>query len=187
MQNGDVVLTFDGKPVADNRALPRMVADAPIGKTVNIEIMRRGQKRTLPITVQRLRGRSEGASANPETSKQKSAPRAPTVTNLGMTLAPITGELRRRYRLDDKVQGVVVTDVDGDSPAGLKNIRSRRCDHRGGTAEDHFGRGFQRQARCRAAGQPPHRAAPGQPRRRTDLHPCPPRSELTRLARRNRR
>ena len=28
VQNGDVVLTFDGRPVADNRALPRMVADA---------------------------------------------------------------------------------------------------------------------------------------------------------------
>jgi len=26
--------------------------------------------------------------------------------------------------LDDKVQGVVVTDVDGESPAGLKNIRT---------------------------------------------------------------
>jgi serine protease Do len=124
IQNGDVVLTFDGKPVADNRALPRMVADAPIGKTVNVEIMRRGQKRTLPITVQRLEDDQKVASADPETSKQKSAPRAPVMTNLGMTLAPITGESRRRYRLDEKVQGVVVTDVDGDSPAGLKNIRT---------------------------------------------------------------
>jgi len=65
------------------------------------------------------------ASAESEKGKQKSAPpRAPTMTNLGMTLAPITGESRRRYRLDDKVQGVVVTDVDGESPAGLKNIRT---------------------------------------------------------------
>jgi serine protease Do len=102
-----------------------MVADAQIGKTVNIEIMRKGQKRTLPITVQRLTEDDQKvASATPDTSKQKSAPRGPTVTNLGMTLAPISGESRRRYRLDDKVQGVVVTDVDADSPAGQKNIRS---------------------------------------------------------------
>ena len=52
-----------------------------------------------------------------------------------MTLAPITGESRRRFRLDDKVQGVVVTEVDGDSPAGEKNIRSRRRHHRSGAAE----------------------------------------------------
>ncbi len=46
VQNGDVVLTFDGKPVADERALPRMVADASIGKTVNIEVLRKGQPTT---------------------------------------------------------------------------------------------------------------------------------------------
>jgi serine protease Do len=125
LQNGDVVVTFDGKPVADNRALPRMVADAPIGKTVNLEIMRRGQKRTVPVTVQRLvEDDQKVASADPDTSKQKQAPRGPTVTNLGMTLAPITGESRRRYRLDDKVQGVLVTDVDAESAAGQKNIRA---------------------------------------------------------------
>ena len=125
LQNGDVVLTFDGRPVADNRALPRMVADAPIGKTVNLEIMRRGQKRTVPVTVQRLvEDDQKVASADPDTSKQKQAPRGPTVTNLGMTLAPITGESRRRYRLDDKVQGVLVTDVDTESAAGQKNIRA---------------------------------------------------------------
>ena len=124
LQNGDVVLTFDGKAVTDNRALPRMVADTQIGRTVNVEILRRGQRRTLPITVQRLNEDDQKlASADPNASKQKQGPRGPTVTNLGMTLAPITGEARRRWRLDDRVQGVVVTEVDAESPAGEKNIR----------------------------------------------------------------
>ena len=79
----------------------------------------------MPVTVARLvEDEQKVASADPESSKQKSAPRAPTVTNLGMTLAPITGESRRRYRLDERAQGVVVTDVDSDSPAGLKNVRT---------------------------------------------------------------
>jgi serine protease Do len=124
LQNGDVVLTFDGKPVADNRALPRLVADAQIGKAVPLEIVRKGQRRTVSVTVQKLvEDDKKVASAEADTSKQKQAPRGPTIVNLGMTLAPITGESRRRYRLDDKVQGVVVTDVDADSPAGQKNIR----------------------------------------------------------------
>jgi serine protease Do len=79
----------------------------------------------VPVTVQRLVDDDQKvASGDPDTNKQKQAPRGPIVTNLGMTLAPITGESRRRFRLDDKVQGVVVTDVDADSAAGQKNIRA---------------------------------------------------------------
>src|SRR5262245_22281399 len=122
LQNGDVVLTFDGKPVADNRALPRMVAEAQIGKTVNVEVMRRGQRRTLPITVQRL-VEDEQKVASADASTQKSS-RPPSASNLGMTLAPLTGESRRRFRLNDSVQGVIVSEVDPDSPAGQKNIRT---------------------------------------------------------------
>jgi serine protease Do len=45
------------------------------------------------------------------------------MVNLGMTLAPITGDSRRRYKLNESLAGAVVTDVDVDSPAGMKNIR----------------------------------------------------------------
>jgi serine protease Do len=125
MQNGDVVLTFDGKPVADNRALPRMVAESQIGKTVPMEVLRKGQRRNISVTVQKLAEDEKVASADkpapkgtPTNNKQLSA------LNLGMTLAPVSQDARRRFRLDPKVEGVVVTDVDADSPAGQKNIRA---------------------------------------------------------------
>jgi serine protease Do len=123
MQNGDVVLTFDGRPVQDNRALPRMVADEPVGKTVNIEVLRKGQRKTMPITVQRLVEDEKVASVDNKTPAKPGAPKPPVNVNLGMTLAPISPDSRRRFRLDAKVQGVVVTEVDADSPAGQKNIR----------------------------------------------------------------
>jgi len=124
LQNGDVVLTFDGRQVNDNRALPRMVAEAPIGKTVNVEIMRKGARRTLPVTVQRLVEDEKVASADSKAGAGKAPAKPPVVTNLGMSLAPLTAESRRRFRLDAKVSGVLVTDVDADSPAGQKNIRT---------------------------------------------------------------
>ena len=46
LHNGDLVTGFDGKPVADDRALPRIVADTPIGKTVNIDVLRKGKKQS---------------------------------------------------------------------------------------------------------------------------------------------
>jgi serine protease Do len=127
IQNGDVVLTFDGKPVADNRALPRMVAESQVGKTVPMEVLRKGQRRNISVTVQKLVDDEKVASADKPAAK--GAPGAPagkdlSAVNLGMTLAPVSPDARRRFRLDAKVVGVVVTDVDADSPAGQKNIRA---------------------------------------------------------------
>src|ERR1051326_2554384 len=125
LQNGDVVLTFDGKPVADNRALPRMVADAQVGKTVPMEVLRKGQKRNISVTVQKLAEDEKVASADKPAPKGAPASNKQLSTlNLGMTLAPVSPDARRRFRLDPKVEGVVVTDVDADSPAGQKNIRA---------------------------------------------------------------
>jgi serine protease Do len=131
MQNGDIVINFDGKPVADSRALPRLVADTDVGKAVEIEVLRKGQPRKLPITIEKLVEETQVASAdsrpapgNNQPAPATPAPAGPQIVNLGMTLAPITGESRRRYKLNDTVAGAVVTDVDMDSPAGQKNIRS---------------------------------------------------------------
>ena len=123
VQNGDVVLNFDGRPVADNRALPRMVADAQVGKTYNIEVLRKGQHKVLPITVQKLVEDEKVASAD-KSAKPGTATKPPVTVNLGMSLAPVSPDARRRFHLDNKVVGVVVVDVDADSPAGQKNIRA---------------------------------------------------------------
>jgi serine protease Do len=53
--NGVLITGFDGMPVPDDRALPRIVADTPIGKTVNMDVLRKGgRKQIIKITVQKL-------------------------------------------------------------------------------------------------------------------------------------
>ena len=124
VQNGDVVLTFDGKPVNDNRALPRMVAETQVGKTVPMEVLRKGARRNVSVTVQKLTEDEKVASAEKAAPKGAPANKQVSAINLGMSLAPVSPDARRRFRLDPKVDGVVVTDVDADSPAGQKNIRA---------------------------------------------------------------
>ncbi len=121
VENGDLITGYDGKPVPDSRALPRMVADTTVGRTVNIELLRQGRKETLPITIAQL----EDAAPNPapmvaDTSGSKSAPK---LAGMGLALAPLDEATRAKYKLGSDVQGVVVTDVDPDSPAGEKNLR----------------------------------------------------------------
>src|SRR5262249_36980474 len=120
IQAGDVVVAFDGKAVADSRALPRIVARTGVGKTGGIEVVRKGQSKVMPVTVEKLVEDQKVASADNPNGRTPATP-TPQLVNLGMTLAPITTDSRRRYKLDEKLAGAVVTDVDADSPAGQKN------------------------------------------------------------------
>ncbi|HVV64016.1 MAG TPA: DegQ family serine endoprotease [Rhizomicrobium sp.] len=123
LANGDLILAFDGKAVSDSRALPRIVADTPIGKTVPVDVVRNGKKQTMRLTVAKLEDETP-LRAQPQ--KKSSAPAAPAksrISQLGLSLAPIDGDARAQFKLARDVQGVVVTDVAPDSPAAEKNLR----------------------------------------------------------------
>lgn len=121
LSNGDVVVGFDGKSVADDRALPRIVADTPIGKTVNIDVLRHGHKMTRRITVLKL-----ADDTKPVKMPAQPAPAPKNQSNLarlGLSLGMLDGGNRGRFHIPGAVQGVVITAVDAASPAGEKNVR----------------------------------------------------------------
>ena len=117
--NGDLITGFDGKPVADDRALPRIVADTPIGKTVAVTVLRRRGTLNLKLTVARL---AEAAPDRPVKAPPAPKPKS-KVAQLGLSLGVLDGAARSRLKLAPNVQGVLVTAVDGASPAAEKNIR----------------------------------------------------------------
>jgi serine protease Do len=59
IQPGDVVIKFDGKDIREMRDLPRIVAESPVGKAVDVVIVRKGVEQTVKVTLGRLEdGRS---------------------------------------------------------------------------------------------------------------------------------
>jgi len=50
----DVIVRFDGKDVTSMRGLPRLVSQTQIGKEVEVEVSRKGQRRTYRVTIGRL-------------------------------------------------------------------------------------------------------------------------------------
>jgi len=52
LRPGDVILSLNGKPTADPAAFQRGIADATVGSTVTIEILRESTRRTLKVPVQ---------------------------------------------------------------------------------------------------------------------------------------
>jgi serine protease Do len=121
IQDGDVIVTFDGKPVPDSRALPREVADTAAGKPVNVDVLRGGKKLTLRVVVAKLQDdATDDKPATPPASPVK--PNAKT-SRLGLTLAPLDDAARLKFKLPKDAAGVVVTDIDPDGASADKNFR----------------------------------------------------------------
>lgn len=116
---GDVILSFDGKDVTQMRDLPRIVADTPVGKQVDVVVLRRGEEQTLEVEVGRLEdGEQQLAALEPAESEE-----VETTQALGMTLAELNDDLREVENIDAAVTGVLITEVDVGSHAADKNIR----------------------------------------------------------------
>ncbi len=122
IQPGDVVLTFDGKEVADMRHLPRIVAETAIDKSVKVTVWRKRKEVTLDVKVGELQEDNQQAAASPK--EKPPAPPVDVVKALGLSLANLTPELRDRYGLADDVSGVVITDIDAGGPAADKGVRA---------------------------------------------------------------
>ncbi len=54
IQPYDIILSVNGQRVRDTSSLVKLIADAPIGSTVAIEVLRDGRQRTFKVAVERL-------------------------------------------------------------------------------------------------------------------------------------
>ncbi|MFP4239688.1 MAG: Do family serine endopeptidase [Rhodosalinus sp.] len=121
MESGDVILAFDGNEIEDTRQLVRIVGNAPVGTTVRLRVLRDGKTQTLAVTLGR-RETAEGAVPAAQPGGEPAEPE--TLEVLGLTVSPITDELRGELELDDRARGLVVTDVDPASEAYEKDLRA---------------------------------------------------------------
>jgi len=120
LKPGDVIESFDGHDVKDNRSLQRMVAQTDVGKSVDVVVQRDGKEVALKIELGRLE-EGEKIVAAQDKPAAPSAPVAPQQV-LGMTVSDISDDLRKRFNIEAKVKGVVVTDVSSDGVAADKGI-----------------------------------------------------------------
>lgn len=118
---GDVIVRFDGKTVETMRDLPRVVAESPVGKAVDVVVIRGGEEVTVKVTLGRLEDSEQVASAETE-GGDSTADMPATLEILGMTLAELDDEGREEFAIADTVEGVVITEVDPDSAAAEKRI-----------------------------------------------------------------
>ncbi len=102
---GDLIVEFDGTHIEEAHQLPALVAGTPVGKTVRLTVLREGATKDLSVTVAEM----------PATTVARAGRK--TTADWGLTVADITPEVAAQFGLQQN-QGVVITDVTQNSPAG---------------------------------------------------------------------
>ena len=121
---GDVVVEFNGKPVKGMRDLPRLVADTPPGDTVDVIVIRDGERVTLKVEVGLLED-EKLASADPggDSGAETTPPAETPAQMFGLSLGEITDEARKSFSIGESVAGVLVTAVEPGSEAEEKSLK----------------------------------------------------------------
>jgi serine protease Do len=109
IERGDVIVEYNGTKIDHLHGLPSLVADTPVGKKVEVVVLRGGKKKTFDVTVGEMP--AEPGEAAGETSG-----------DWGLTVQDITPELAQRLELES-TEGVLVSSVAPDSPAAEAGVR----------------------------------------------------------------
>ena len=119
----DVILVFDGHEVEDVRDLIQTVGNTPVGKAVDVIVLRGGERLTLSVTLG-LRDDENLARAvlPPELDETPEAPKE--LALFGITLSNLTDNMRKGLGLKLDASGLLVMDVDETSDAFEKGLRA---------------------------------------------------------------
>lgn len=113
LERGDVIVRYNGKDVEASSSLPSLVASTPVGKTVEIEVLRNGKGKTLGVTIAKL-AEQDIANADDEDAPQQG--------KWGLALRELRPEERNRMGLKEE-EGVLVGVVQPDSPAAAAGVQ----------------------------------------------------------------
>ena len=112
IKRGDIIVQFDGKAVSNVRVLQRAVSFTPVGKQVEVQVIRGGKLETLTVMV------GEAATAERRTAA------APARRDLGMMVEELDAEKVKKFKLREGEEGLVVSDVAKGGPAASAGIRA---------------------------------------------------------------
>jgi serine protease Do len=114
IEAGDIITRIDNKPVDKVSTLQRIVRTHQPGETIDVEVMRFGQKKTFKVKLveapseeQLARGEDESDSTSDGVSTDK----------LGIAVEPVTGDFARDNNLGDDKRGLRVVEVSQSGPA----------------------------------------------------------------------
>jgi serine protease Do len=118
LEPGDVILSVNGKKIADPKQLQEIIERLDIGKAYTMHVNRGGKGVDLKVTVEEM-------PADFGLARRDGEPRSPSgkaFNDLGLELQSLTPELSKQFGFGT-AKGVVVVGVKEDSPAAFAGIK----------------------------------------------------------------
>ena len=123
MQEGDVIVEFNGKSIANTANLKNVVSLSAPESTNRIKVIRNGVPKTVKVTLQEL----------PDNPQQFATRQKNESNNFGWRLKKLTESLKKKYEIDEDQDALVVTRIDPNGEAYEKGIREGDIIKRVGT------------------------------------------------------
>ncbi len=130
IRQGDVIVRINNSDVTFDNTLSYVVANTLIGASVPIELIRDGARRTLTATITQRPSESivqARAGITPDSDEATPDAKAPGIESarqsLGITLQPLTAQLRQQLKLPDTVKGVVIAGINPGSDAASEGLQ----------------------------------------------------------------
>lgn len=112
IERGDVIIEFNGKEVKDASNLRNMVADIMPNTDVSVKVLRDEKTRTFRVTISEMPAETQTISKTFDNQMK------------GVHAQDITPSLRKSLNIPGRISGVVITDVEDESPAAGILMRS---------------------------------------------------------------
>jgi serine protease Do len=115
VKRGDIISSFNDKPVQDTNSLRNRVADAAPGSSVPMIVIRDGAEKTLSVKLD---------AAAPAKSAKAAEADPDDKAALGIAAAPLTPEFAARAGLEKDAHGVVIQQVNPDGRAADAGLQT---------------------------------------------------------------
>jgi Do/DeqQ family serine protease len=119
VEQGDVILSLDGKPIDSSNALRNTVARLQPGTKVNLDLVRNGARRSVTVALVERPANAE-REGDDEDAPAAHKPVKPS-GRYGLDVDPLTPDIARQVRARTRT-GVVVAGVDPAGPASEAGI-----------------------------------------------------------------
>jgi serine protease Do len=117
VRHGDVIVTVDGETIKDTRQLIDTVSAMPPGTEVKLGVVRDGKQQKIVVTLEERD--SEAAQTGPA---DEQANEGDVFERVGVTVTELSPMVRQNFRIDEEINGVVVTKVRPLSPASEEGM-----------------------------------------------------------------